>query len=91
MSQGKPPCLPPSTRPALSPSMHIYTHPLCFLLAPQVEALLDRGRGLAPAIHAITDQLEALGYNSWAYRVVVSAGGVAVLDPSPHPHLLSSS
>ncbi len=52
--------------------------PVPWVLLENVEALLDRGKGRAPAIREITDRIEALGYNSWAHRVVVSAGGFRV-------------
>ena len=39
----------------------------------QVEALLDRARGEPPAVAWLGQQLEGLGYSSWAYRVVNTA------------------
>lgn len=43
----------------------------------KVEALLDRANGQPPAVKEIADRFEQMGYNSWAYRVVVSAGACA--------------
>jgi hypothetical protein len=44
-----------------------------------VEALLDRTRGEPPAIAFIAQQLEALGYQSWAHRLINSAGEAATV------------
>lgn len=44
-------------------------------LHAQVEALLDRTGGEAPLIGYVVGQFEALGYHSWAHRVISSAGG----------------
>jgi hypothetical protein len=41
----------------------------------QVEALLDRAHGGPPPVSWVVQQLEQLGYNSWAHRIVCSAGG----------------
>ncbi len=43
------------------------------VLLRQVEALLDRARGEPPAVAWLGQQLEGLGYSSWAYRVVNTA------------------
>jgi len=40
----------------------------------QVEALLDRVHGGPPLVSWVVEQLEQLGYNSWAHRVISSAG-----------------
>ena len=40
----------------------------------QVEALLDRSGGQTPLIDYVASQFEALGYHSWAHRVISSAG-----------------
>jgi site-specific DNA-cytosine methylase len=48
--------------------------PIAWVLLENVEALLDRAGGRTPAIKAITDQLEEIGYHSWAHRVICSAG-----------------
>jgi hypothetical protein len=40
----------------------------------QVEALLDRAHGGPPPVSWVVQQLEQLGYNSWAHRIVCSAG-----------------
>lgn len=40
----------------------------------QVEALLDRANGEPPVMQYIARQFQELGYGSWAYRVVNSAG-----------------
>ncbi|KAF5830012.1 S-adenosyl-L-methionine-dependent methyltransferase [Dunaliella salina] len=45
-----------------------------WVLLENVEALVDRVQGGPPAIQSITDALEQLGYNSWAHRVVCTAG-----------------
>ena len=42
----------------------------------QVEALLDRHGGEPPVMQYCCQQLIRLGYQSWAYRVVNSAGVV---------------
>ena len=40
----------------------------------QVEALLDRIDGKAPVVDYVTEQLQKLGYTSWAQRVINTAG-----------------
>lgn len=40
----------------------------------QVEALLDRIGGEAPVMQYVARSFQELGYGSWAYRVVNSAG-----------------
>ena len=40
----------------------------------QVEALLDRIEGQPSAMQYIAERFEALGYMSWAYRIVNSSG-----------------
>ena len=40
----------------------------------QVEALLDRVQGGPPVADDLAARFEALGYSSWAYRVVNTAG-----------------
>lgn len=46
------------------------------MLCPlQVEALLDRANGEPPVMQYVARQFQELGYGSWAYRVVNSAGG----------------
>ena len=40
----------------------------------QVEALLDRVQGGPPVADDLATRFEALGYSSWAYRVVNTAG-----------------
>jgi site-specific DNA-cytosine methylase len=40
----------------------------------QVEALLDRVKGRPAAIQTICDTFEGLGYRTWAYRTICSAG-----------------
>jgi site-specific DNA-cytosine methylase len=47
--------------------------PVPWVLLENVEALLDRQAGRLPAAHHVTAALEALGYRSWAQRVVCSA------------------
>lgn len=49
----------------------------------QVEALLDRTGGQAPMIGYVVGQFEALGYHSWAHRVVSSAGTCPVCMSAP--------
>lgn len=44
----------------------------------QVEALLDRVQGGPPVADALATRLEALGYSSWAYRVINTAGAPRV-------------
>ena len=48
--------------------------PINWVLLENVEALLDRAGGRQPAVKAITDELEELGYSSWCHRVICSAG-----------------
>lgn len=48
--------------------------PVPWVLLENVEALLDRTKGNDPAIRAIVDCLEQIGYKSWAHRVICSAG-----------------
>jgi site-specific DNA-cytosine methylase len=48
--------------------------PVPWVLLENVEALLDRAGGKAPPVQMIVESLEGLGYNSWAQRVVCSAG-----------------
>jgi hypothetical protein len=43
-------------------------------VAVQVEALLDRAHGGPPPVSWVVQQLEQLGYNSWAHRIICSAG-----------------
>ncbi|KAK9823530.1 hypothetical protein WJX72_003470 [[Myrmecia] bisecta] len=45
-----------------------------WVLLENVEALLDRTATEAPVIEYVVDNLERLGYHSWAHRVVNSAG-----------------
>lgn len=47
--------------------------PVPWVLLENVEALLDRQAGALPAVHYVVGALEALGYSSWAQRVVCSA------------------
>ena len=47
--------------------------PVPWLLLENVEALLDRHGDRLPAVHFIVAALEALGYSSWAQRVICSA------------------
>ncbi len=51
------------------------------LPAQQVEALLDRIEGQPSAMQYIAERFEALGYTSWAYRIVNSSGA----PRSAHP------
>jgi hypothetical protein len=44
------------------------------VLMLQVEALLDRAHGGPPPVSWVVQQLESLGYNSWAHRIICSAG-----------------
>jgi site-specific DNA-cytosine methylase len=44
-----------------------------WLVLENVEALLDRQTEEPPAVHYIVAALEALGYDSWAHRVICSA------------------
>ncbi len=46
---------------------------IIIIIPPQVEALLDRAHGEPPLVQYVTGRLEALGYHSWAQRVVNSA------------------
>ncbi|WIA22484.1 hypothetical protein OEZ85_004780 [Tetradesmus obliquus] len=48
--------------------------PVPWVLLENVEALLDRCHGGPPLVSWVVGQLEALGYSSWAHRVVSSAG-----------------
>ena len=48
--------------------------PVPWVLLENVEALLDRQSGRLPAVHYVAGALEALGYSSWAQRVVSAAG-----------------
>ncbi|PSC75340.1 methylase [Micractinium conductrix] len=48
--------------------------PVPWVLLENVEALLDRHGGDPPVMQYCTQQLIQLGYQSWAYRVVNSAG-----------------
>lgn len=44
-------------------------------LGSQVEGLLDRAAGSgAPVVQYIVEQLERLGYQSWAQRILSTAG-----------------
>lgn len=45
-----------------------------FFMHIQVEALLDRIEDQPPVMSYIVQQIIELGYSSWAYRVVASAG-----------------
>lgn len=47
--------------------------PVPWVLLENVEALLDRQTEKPPAVHYIVAALEALGYDSWAHRVICSA------------------
>lgn len=47
--------------------------PVPWVLLENVEALLDRQAGKLPAVHYVVCALEALGYGSWAQRVICSA------------------
>lgn len=47
--------------------------PVACVVLENVEALLDRQGNALPAVHHIATALEALGYNSWAQRVICSA------------------
>ena len=44
--------------------------------AVQVDALLNGVDGAAPPVAWIASQLEALGYGSWAHRIVNTAGAL---------------
>lgn len=46
----------------------------------QVEALLDRAHGGPPPVSWVVQQLEQLGFNSWAHRIICSAGEAARLQ-----------
>ena len=48
--------------------------PINWVLLENVEALLDRIDDQPPPIAFVVQQLEELGYGSWAYRVINSAG-----------------
>ncbi|KAF6259619.1 S-adenosyl-L-methionine-dependent methyltransferase [Scenedesmus sp. NREL 46B-D3] len=48
--------------------------PVPWVLLENVEALLDRCHGGPPLVCWVVQQLEGLGYRSWAHRVVSSAG-----------------
>jgi len=48
--------------------------PVNWVLLENVEALLDRADDQPPAIAFVVQQLMDLGFSSWAYRVVSSAG-----------------
>uniref|UniRef100_A0A1D2A1D0 DNA (cytosine-5-)-methyltransferase n=3 Tax=Auxenochlorella protothecoides TaxID=3075 RepID=A0A1D2A1D0_AUXPR len=48
--------------------------PVPWVLLENVEALLDRANGEPPVMQYIARQFQELGYGSWAYRVVNSAG-----------------
>jgi hypothetical protein len=52
----------------------------------QVEALLDRIEGQPSAMQYIAERFEALGYMSWAYRIVNSSGA-ACHASAPTAHL----
>lgn len=47
----------------------------------QVEALLDRGANGVPYVKSIADTFEAIGYSSWAHRVICSAGKDLLFNP----------
>eukprot|EP00887_Chlorella_sp_A99_P001977 scaffold18.g1977.t1 len=49
-------------------------HPVPWVLLENVEALLDRHGGEPPVAQYVVRRLIDLGYGSWAYRVVNSAG-----------------
>ena len=49
------------------------SRPVAWVLLENVEALLDRHAGGAPAVQPVVAALEALGYQSWAQRVLCSA------------------
>ena len=51
-----------------------YHHARAPLAVGQVEALLDRIEGQPSAMQYIAERFEALGYMSWAYRIVNSSG-----------------
>ena len=42
----------------------------------QVEGLLDRTVGSLPVVQYIVEQFERLGYQSWAQRILSTAGGL---------------
>ena len=42
----------------------------------QVEGLLDRQVGTVPVVQCIVEQFERLGYQSWAQRILSTAGGL---------------
>lgn len=56
----------------------------------QVEALLDKARGEVPAVQWVVQQLEGLGYTSWAHRVVNSAGTAKHTLTYTHTHAHTS-
>ena len=56
-----------------SPSLTMHACMLCARARAQVEALLDRSeKSVRPPVSHIVEELEKLGYNSWAHRVVCS-------------------
>lgn len=48
-----------------------------WVLLENVEALLDRAHGGPPPVSWVVQQLEQLGYSSWAHRIICSAGEAA--------------
>ncbi len=51
---------------------------ICSLVGPscgvQVEGLLDRAAANIPVIQYVVEQFERLGYQSWAHRILNTAG-----------------
>ena len=54
----------------------------------QVEGLLDRAAGSVPVVQYVVSELERLGYQSWAQRILNTAGDLAVRCPHARQHCL---
>ena len=54
----------------------------------QVEGLLDRAAGSIPVVQYVVSELERLGYQSWAQRILNTAGDVAVRCPRAPQHCM---
>eukprot|EP00210_Caulerpa_lentillifera_P001820 g1750.t1 len=63
--------------------------PVPWVLLENVEALLDRGVNGVPYVKSIADTFEAIGYSSWAHRVICSAGKhlCHLLNQAPNQNL----
>ena len=54
----------------------------------QVEGLLDRAAGSPPVVQYVMSEFERLGYQSWAQRILNTAGDVAARCPHALQHHL---